>query len=216
MNREQALDFLCRLAEAIALMFGGRCETLVHDMTKPSHPILAIFNNQVSGRKVGSTADIYGNETDEGYKKLTDKDYINHFVISSSGKTIKSSTINIKGDGYWLALGINFDYTALGELSRFIAEIVNVNSDLNAEIDINLGRHLEQIFNTCAENIGVPVNKMRKAERMKMIEMLMEMGAFRFQKSVPYISERLGVSRYTVYKYIKEIEDRTNGVNHVY
>ena len=44
----------------IAEMFGSSCETLVHDMGVPTHPILSIYNGHVSGREVGSTLDILG------------------------------------------------------------------------------------------------------------------------------------------------------------
>ena len=54
--------FLDRLARGIAEMFGSSCETMVHDMSQPSHPILSIYNGHVSGRKVGSTLDILGSD----------------------------------------------------------------------------------------------------------------------------------------------------------
>ena len=58
MNREEMLNFLKNEARGISVMFGPNCETIVHDMTRPGHPILAIFNGTVTGREVGSTADI--------------------------------------------------------------------------------------------------------------------------------------------------------------
>ena len=60
MDREEAFEFLDRTARGIAEMFGSSCETLVHDMGDPSHPILSIYNGHVSGRTVGSTLDILG------------------------------------------------------------------------------------------------------------------------------------------------------------
>ena len=60
MNREEMLNFLKNEARGISVMFGPNCETIVHDMTRPGHPILAIFNGTVTGREVGSTADIFG------------------------------------------------------------------------------------------------------------------------------------------------------------
>ena len=55
MNREEMLNFLKNEARGISVMFGPNCETIVHDMTRPGHPILAIFNGTVTGREVGST-----------------------------------------------------------------------------------------------------------------------------------------------------------------
>ena len=62
MTREEAFEFLDRAARGIAEMFGSSCETLVHDMGVPSHPILSIYNGHVSGRAVGSTLDILGTD----------------------------------------------------------------------------------------------------------------------------------------------------------
>lgn len=50
MDREEAFEFLDRTARGIAEMFGSTCETLVHDMGDPRHPILSIYNGHVSGR----------------------------------------------------------------------------------------------------------------------------------------------------------------------
>ena len=63
MNRDEAFEFLDRTAKGIAETFGSSCETLVHDMSISTHPILSIYNGHVSGRTVGSTMDILGNDT---------------------------------------------------------------------------------------------------------------------------------------------------------
>ena len=41
-TKEQILDFMTRTAEGLAQMFGHSCETLIHDMSIPGHPIIAI------------------------------------------------------------------------------------------------------------------------------------------------------------------------------
>ena len=42
MDRDEAFEFLDRTARGIAEMFGSSCETLVHDMGDPSHPIMGM------------------------------------------------------------------------------------------------------------------------------------------------------------------------------
>ena len=46
------------------------------------------------------------------------------------------------------------------------------------------------------------------ADRIKVIALLNQREAFSFRKAVPFISQRLGVSRYTVYKYLSEIAEQ--------
>ena len=48
---------------------------------------------------------------------------------------------------------------------------------------------------------------MKKTDRMRIIRMLYKRRAFTYQKSVAIVAERLNVSRYTVYKYMHELEE---------
>ena len=58
---------------------------------------------------------------------------------------------------------------------------------------------------------GVPPEEMKKEDRLVLIRLLKAHHAFDYQKAVPFISERLGVSRYTVYNYLKEVEEPVQG-----
>ena len=91
MTREEAFEFLDRTARGIAEMFGSSCETLVHDMGVPNHPILSIYNGHVSGREVGSTMDIMGIglELDE---QAATTDQVNLAATTPDGRQTKSST----------------------------------------------------------------------------------------------------------------------------
>ena len=48
------------------------------------------------------------------------------------------------------------------------------------------------------------MNALTKADRLKLVALLDQKAPFSFRKSVPYVSRRLGVSRYTIYKYLNE------------
>lgn len=205
MGREEALDFLKRLAECIAIMFGDSCETLVHDMSVPSHPVLVIYNGHISGRDIGSTKDIYGNQSwDKGGNIGITQDYINHRVDTINGKKIKSSTIHMQGENYSYALGINYDYTRINEMNQFISNFIQVDKDLENAIEDKSQNKVEELMNQCITVIGKEVEQMNKRDRLQVIKMLKEKNAFTYQKSVPYVSERLQVSRCTIYKYIQE------------
>lgn len=207
MEKEEVLDFLKRLAESIAVMFGEQCETLIHDMSVPGHPILAIYNPQVSGRQVGSTLDIYGNQPGEGFfnETIIKRDFVNMQVVTVTGKKVKSTTIHFHGDGYSYALGINYDYTKLQAMGRFLDDFIRVNRDLYTEIQDTENMGLEEIVDDSIARIGKRPEEMGKRERLQVMTLLKDRNAFHFQKAVPYVSERLRVSRYTIYKYMNEI-----------
>ncbi len=212
-SKEEILDFLMRMADGIAQTFGNSCETLIHDMSKPGHPILAIYNSHVSGRSVGSTEDIFGGNLmasgDTTHFKL-EKDVINTLAVTKSGKYIKSTTINYVGENYHYALGINFDYTALNGVMATLEGLVTTSNELSSAIDASSNAQLEDIFQSCLSIIGKPIETMKKADRIQLIALLMQRNAFNFQKSITYVADRMNVSRYTIYKYCHEIEENLN------
>ena len=205
MKREEAFEFLDRAARGIAEMFGSSCETLVHDMGVPSHPILSIYNGHVSGRSVGSTKDILGTDRTLDSESYT-TDQVNLAATTPDGRQIKSSTLHLIGEDYNLALGINFDYTSLVYANRILVDLMSARADLQSALwQEGDSRQLAEIFDQCVAAVGKPVSAFTKGDRMKVIALLEQSSAFSFRKSVPYVAQHLGVSRYTVYKYLGEL-----------
>ena len=204
MTREEAFEFLDRTARGIAEMFGSSCETLVHDMGVPSHPILSIYNGHVSGRTVGSTLDILGTDRELEPEART-SDQVNLYATTPSGAQIKSSTFHLMGEDYNLALGINFDYTSLVYANRILVDLMSAEADLKTALWQGGDSALSDLFDECLAALGKPADALGKADRLKLVAMLEQKNAFSYRKSVPFVSRRLGVSRYTVYKYLDEL-----------
>ena len=206
MNREEAFEFLDRTARGIAEMFGSSCETLVHDMGVPTHPILSIYNGHVSGREVGSTMDIMGIGLTLD-QETASTDQVNLAAVTPDGRQTKSSTFHMIGEDYNLALGINFDYTSLVFANRILGDLMNARSDLRSALwQPDNAKQLADLFDQCVAEMGKPVEIMGKAERLRLISLLRRRSAFSYRKSVPYVAGRLSVSRYTVYKDLDEVE----------
>jgi len=207
MTRDEAFEFLDRTARGIAEMFGASCETLVHDMGVPTHPILSIYNGHVSGREVGSTMDIMGVglELDE---QAATTDQVNLAAVTPDGRQTKSSTFHMIGADYNLALGINFDYTSLVFANRILEDLMNAQSDLRSALwQPGDAKQLGDLFDQCAAALGKPADALTKTDRLRLVGLLRQRNAFSYRKSVPYVAGRLGVSRYTVYKYLDEVAE---------
>ena len=205
MTRDEAFEFLDRTARGIAEMFGSSCETLVHDMTIPTHPILSIYNGHVSGRTVGSTLDILGAGWTLDEEALV-TDQVNMFASTPNGQQIKSSTFHLIGEDYNLALGINFDYTSLVFANRILVDLMSAQSDLQSALwQGGDSRQLEEVFEECLNAVGKPVTALTKTDRIKVVALLAQKDAFSFKKAVPFVAKHLQVSRYTVYKYLSEL-----------
>ena len=207
MTRDEAFEFLDRTAQGIAAMFGSSCETLVHDMGVPTHSILSIYNGHVSGREVGSTMDIMGigRALDE---TAATTDQVNLAATTPDGRQIKSSTFHMIGPDYNLALGINFDYTSLVYANRTLVDLMNAEADLRYALwQEGDSKQLAELFEQCLATVGKPVAALTKKDRMKIMALLDQNSAFSYRKSVPYVAQHLGVSRYTVYKYLGELSE---------
>ena len=207
MNREEMLSFLKNEAKGTAAMLGPNCETLVHDMTRPGHPILAIYNGSVTGREVGSTADIFGDIGDYDETVYKNKDYTNQLVLSRDGRTLKSTTFNVVGEDYHFALCINMDITPLVRANQLLSEMTATSGDLQQTLMQDARSQLEELLCECISAVGKEPGQMRKTDRMRIIRMLYKRRAFTYQKSVAIVAEQLSVSRYTVYKYMHELEE---------
>ena len=210
MNREEMLTLLKNEAKGIATMFGPNCETLVHDMKRPGHPILAIYNGTVTGREVGSTVDIFGDIGHYDESVYEDKDYVNQLVLSRDGRTLKSTTFPAIGEDYHFALGINLDITNMVRATQLLSEMTATSGELQQTLMQDARSQLEELLRECVSAVGIEPEKMKKTDRMRIIRMLYKRRAFTYQKSVAIVAERLNVSRYTVYKYMHELEEAEN------
>lgn len=201
MTRQEAFHMLDRMAKGIAEMFGSNCETVINDLSDPLHPVLAIYNGHVSGRTVGSTQDVTGLEQD----LYLDDDVVNLLAVTPSGQQTKSSTFSIKGEDYHYGFGINYDFSPLAYANRVLLDLIHTEVDFHSALYKTKDTGIRELFDAAILRVGKPVRDMNKADRLRVVEFLKEMDAFSYRRAIPYIAAQLGVSRYTIYKYLDEV-----------
>ncbi|WP_417203578.1 helix-turn-helix transcriptional regulator [Acetoanaerobium sticklandii] len=207
MDKNTALDFLSRLCDGLSVMFGPNCETVVHDMNDPNKSIVYIFNGQVTNRNIGDKFKILGGKDID--KFFSGTDIINCKALSPDKRTLKSSTFHMKGHGYHYALGINFDYTNFEFAHNILKDLISVGKDISEVIQAspNTEDLLDGYIDDALKFVGKPISMLKKEDRVQIVKCLEEKGAFVLQRSIPIISERLNISRYTLYNYLKEIRN---------
>ena len=119
-------------------------------------------------------------------------------IVDKYNKIIKDS---------FSGLGINFDYTSLVYANRILVDLMNAEADLQSAMWQGGDSRLSDIFDECLTAVGKPVAALTKKDRMKIIALLDQKNAFSFRKSVPFVSKRLQVSRYTIYKYLGKLAE---------
>lgn len=205
MKKAEMFDNLCQIASMIAETFGPNCETVIHDCEDYHRFIAAIYNGHVSGRKPGDCIYITGEPVPEDAFQDIDPgtNYMNCQVVTTGGKTIKSSTIYFKTENYHFGLGINYDVSQFSGMRDMLDKLISTSTELAAELHSR--QSINQIMNECIGIVGTPVEKMGKYDRIRIIQLLHERNVFQIQKAVPYVAERLKISRYTVYNYLREL-----------
>ncbi|MBD4448653.1 transcriptional regulator, partial [Xanthomonas citri pv. citri] len=58
------------------------------------------------------------------------------------------------------------------------------------------------------DQVGVPVSLMRKDHKLRVVDELRRRGFFLLKDSIEATANRLKVSRFTVYNYLNELEER--------
>jgi predicted transcriptional regulator YheO len=207
-NRE-ILEHYIKSGEIIAEMFAPYLEVIIHDLQTPEHSIIAIFNNHITGRKIGDgTSDI-------GYKKLEDKlpdKIVNYNNQSPSGADLKSSSLTIRNrdDKIIGSMGLNFDLSSFVNVKEFF-EIFTKTFTLD-----NLPKQEEFFRWTVKDEIQQALNKyiashdlqgkvLNRKDKLNVVAYMKKDGHIKKKGAISILSEMLAITRPTLYKYIKEV-----------
>ncbi|AQU65504.1 helix-turn-helix transcriptional regulator [Streptomyces niveus] len=202
-------ELLLREAEtivtAIGRMFPGLCEVVLHDLRNPEHAIRAIENNE-SGRSIGDPA------TELGIARIRDPDYPsviqNYPNTFPDGRPAKSTSIGIRNSAgeYVAAICLNLDVSLFATVARSLHNLVRTDEreqsfteTLRARTTTEL-RALAEEF--AAERCRTP-HALDSTEKREMVRFLRDEGFLDVKNAVRTLTDILGVSRATVYNYLK-------------
>lgn len=197
MKDSEVLELLIDLGSIISEMFGDDCEVAISQ----DREVVAIFNGHVSNRVVGSTV---GPEADERINSSADGTFVNYSKsnLNNPEHNLKASTFCLELDGKFTTFCINYDNSQLLQLHRSLTNFLTITG-VNVQNAPVVRNPLEEDFLEAKEQVGKPVHLMTKQERLKVIEILHEKGSLNYQKSIVNIAKLLGVTRYTIYNYLK-------------
>ncbi|MDA3809798.1 MAG: PAS domain-containing protein [Spirochaetaceae bacterium] len=197
--------------KGIAFIYGNNCEVVLHSMEHDDRAIVAIENNHVSGRDVGEPMSDFVFQLLEDMS-TADEPFINFFKDTTLSKNeLKSCTTLIRNskDRIIGALCINMDLSM--PVSLFFKDFLQFDSDKYSSTKTAAYTQTTRELIDSSINIAMEdVNKQRglsSTERNKaVIFELYQKGIFSVKKGVEITAEELGISRFTVYNYLKAIK----------
>jgi predicted transcriptional regulator YheO len=203
--KKEAFDLLKDVGLAICSLLGRCCEVVVHDTSDLEHSIVWV-QGDVTGRRVG------GMMTDLGLEMLrTGRTHplFNYTTYTESGKTLRSASIWLRDPDGEIFGGfcINLDVTPILALREFSRDLAPEDSayDLSEAHVSDLGDMIDTMIAECEYRMGRPAREMNKDHRVEVVRFLDERGAFQVRNSAAIVANRLGVTRKTIYNYLREI-----------
>jgi predicted transcriptional regulator YheO len=217
-ERQMIFENLKNLADFTVQTFGHNCEVAVHDLRDPEHSLVHIAG-KVTHRNPGAPI------TDLVVKALrregdSAKNIVNYQTKSGNGRILKSST-NFIRDSRGKVIGafcINFDLTDYLNSQALIGDLIKtVSLEQNKKTETfanSADQTVDSLIEESVAKMGKQPSTMSKEEKVRMVGILENMGAFIIKGAVDSVALALGVSKYSVYNYLKKIRVKsTKGVD---
>jgi len=216
-EKESFWQNLQNLADALVTMFGRNCEACVHDLTD-LHSSLVYIRGEVTHRQPGAPA------TDLLVKMTNNQTGVENVhsyrTISNEGRSLKSTTTIIRNEqGRAIAaFCINFDTTEFynaGQALLPFLDIQKIGSPVpRAETFArSVGETIEALFQNAVREVGKHPTTMSAEERKRLITILDSDGLFQFKGAVEQVARMMGVTRFTVYNYLKRVRSLNMHLN---
>ena len=198
---KKILENALPIAEGIARLLHPFAEVVIHDLETDC---IAAILNPFSRREVGD--DSYLNRLSFG----EDENVIGPYEkVNWDGRRLKAASIVLrngrkKAEGF---MCLNFDMSAFNTFQQVIGQFIGNNSNMTADEEKLFRDDLYEQINSfvqqyCREHHRA-VHALSREDKQELIKLLADEGAFTKKNAATYISRVLGVSRATVYNYLR-------------
>ncbi len=210
-NLHPKLQAVQQIAEGLSRMLGHRYEIIVHDLSHMENSIVTLYGN-VTRRNLGGPAT---NLLLQMLRQYGDDapNHINYRNALPDGRVLRSSTMFVRDDdGHIIgSLCINQDMTDFVVLSKLAEEMTSFQETAQCsrqteeQFAHDINEVMEKIVNSELELMKKPAAYMQKEEKLAVVDRLESRGIFNVKGAVEYVAERLGVTNFTVYNYLKTV-----------
>jgi predicted transcriptional regulator YheO len=218
---DDIMDTAARMVEFLGIACGETCEIVLQDLRPGKMRIVAIANGHISGRSVGAPlTDLALKLIAQGVWKTRDH-ICNYEGKTRDNRILHSSTFFIKNEGkLWGMLSVNVDVSQYIRISNDILRLAGLNSisqisAIGSQTE-NFYDNMEEIIKSVFTELKTEdsVERLSQADRLVVIERLMDRGIFLLRGSVSCVAQKLQCSEASLYRYISMITKK-RGKNYV-
>lgn len=201
-----------RMADGIARCFGPACEVVVHSLEDTNRSVVKIVNGHVTGRSTGAPLTDLGLEILGGaYRE--EGDVVGPYTsTTATGNTLHSVTTLVRNrQGNIIGfLCINFNLSAnLTDLLSVFRRDAQGRSEKSVQehYSRNVGDLVADTYRGVAEPLSVKDGISPLERNRRIVAELHEKGVFNIKGSVEIVAQCMGVSKFTVYNYLRKHRD---------
>jgi predicted transcriptional regulator YheO len=205
----QVFELLSRVARAIVATVGPQCEVVVHDLRNPEQTLIAISGN-LTGRAVGAPVP----DMEFLPRNLTtfQDDVLRQPAKTPRGRELLSSSVWVRDTTGAIvgAICINMDFNDLRHARDLLNRaLANVETTPEGEVLETFATSPEDFVEIALrgaiKKVGKPLHRLNRQDKIAIIAALEQAEVFRFSQSIEIVMEQLGISRASIYAYLKEI-----------
>lgn len=217
LDGERLIAVFSSLVEPLGQSLPASTEVVLHDLSLLPNSIVAVYGN-VTGRRVGDpSTDLLLEQSVSGFRSV-----LGYQGVLHDGRIIRSSTIILRDvfDQPIGALCINSDVSAwsvveqvarsmMGETSNTPSGALARSSEVDLTVEEAYASNVEELaahlIKMAVGRVGVPVEYMKKENKVEVVRDLKERGMFLIREAVEMVAESLNVTRFTIYNYLNEL-----------
>ncbi len=204
------LGLVAATLPGLSAMLGSHCEVVLNSLENPAHSVIASYNANVSGRKVGTPITAHGLRVINGIL-AKGENHLCQYPRGPKGQRIKSAVIPLLNPNGrclgTLSIGLNLEMP----LADFMQENyppINNGQD-NVMVFGGSPEGLIEEYVTRFEHEANFEKGLKKRERVRFIVQKLEQhGVFQLRDAVAEVSRKLELNPGTVYMHLRELRKK--------
>lgn len=212
---EEHRDLFNKLLTLLENHMGSTSEIVLQDFSDPHEPhVFDIRNGHISGRKIGDGLNDFWKKIADG--RIIQGDRYNYISLMKSDKILRSSRLYIYDNNNIIVgcLCINTDITNTiqSENLDFLFKDLFAPAEekfISSPAVTHVEDLLDSLISESQALIGKTPAEMSRLDKIQFIQNLDKKGAFLISKSGEKVCRYLGISKYTLYKYLDNSRENT-------
>ncbi len=190
------------MIQGVIALFAPFVEVAIHDVT--TGKITAIYNN-ITNRKVGDLSPV--TELQLPVSEFPDV-FEPYYETNWDGRKIKCTTVTVRDEAKnpVALICFNFDVSVFEDMRLNLKTFLQVKEHTSNPVELYSDNWQVKIDTHILSYISqhkLILGKLTREEKQSVIEELSKHGVFFLKNAAPYVANKLGVSRATIYNYLK-------------